>query len=172
MTGLNIYKDRVIEIACIITDGNLNVVAESPDLIIQTDKVLLDTMDEWCVQHHGASGLTQAAIESSISMAQAEEQILQFIMTHIPAKNVGVLAGNSIHMDKEFLRKDMPTILEYLHYRLVDVSTVKELLARWSPDILAQAPHKRGLHRALDDIRESIEELKFYQKYAFKLTEQ
>ncbi|KAJ3296929.1 Oligoribonuclease, mitochondrial [Rhizoclosmatium sp. JEL0117] len=168
MSGLDLKKDRILEIACIITDGDLNVVAESEDLIVRTDKALLDGMDEWCVQHHGQSGLTQSALTSPLSMQQVETQILDFIKLHIPQKNVGVLAGNSVHMDKEFLRKDMPSLLEHLHYRLVDVSTIKELMARWNPRVLAGAPKKKESHRALDDIRESIEELRYYRTAAFK----
>ncbi|KAI8608519.1 ribonuclease H-like domain-containing protein [Chytriomyces sp. MP71] len=169
MSGLNLQKDRILEIAVIVTDKDLNLVAESDDIIVQTDKALLDQMDEWCVKHHGESGLTQAAIDSKISMKEAEARILDFIKNHIPEERVGVLAGNSVHMDKEFLRKDMPSLLAHLHYRLVDVSTVKELMARWNPDLLAKAPAKKQTHRALDDIRESIEELKFYQTHAFVL---
>ncbi|KAJ3020759.1 UNVERIFIED_CONTAM: hypothetical protein HDU68_009985 [Siphonaria sp. JEL0065] len=168
MSGLDLTKDKILEIACIITDGDLNIIAESPDLIIRTEKSLLDSMDEWCVQHHGQSGLTQSAIDSKQSMQDVESQILTFIKKYIPEKNVGVLAGNSVHMDKEFLRKDMPTLLGHLHYRLVDVSTIKELMARWNPELLTKAPKKKGSHRALDDIKESVEELKYYRQTAFK----
>ncbi|KAJ3064632.1 hypothetical protein HDU98_011975 [Podochytrium sp. JEL0797] len=183
MSGLDLNKDKILEIACIITDGDLNVIAESPDLIIQTEKRLLDSMDEWCVQHHGES-----AIDSKLSMQEVESQILAFVQKYIPNKNVGVLAGNSVrwislvdqkeslltlehlkvHMDKEFLRKDMPNLLGHLHYRLVDVSTIKELMARWNPEVFANAPRKKGAHRALDDIKESIEELQYYRRTAFK----
>ncbi|KAI9342040.1 ribonuclease H-like domain-containing protein, partial [Obelidium mucronatum] len=138
MSGLDLRKDKILEIACIITDGDLNIIAESPDLIIRTDKGLLDSMDEWCVEHHGQQKQpnkkvrpTQAAIDSKLSMQDVESEILTFIKKHIPNRNVGVLAGNSVHMDKEFLRKDMPNLLAHLHYRLVDVSTIKELMARW-----------------------------------------
>ncbi|KAJ3407475.1 hypothetical protein CcCBS67573_g00585 [Chytriomyces confervae] len=168
MSGLDLSKDRILEIAVIITDGDLNFVAESEDIIIQTEKSLLDSMDDWCTKHHGESGLTQSALESQISMHQAEQQILSFIKRHIPNQRVGLLAGNSVHMDKEFLRKDMPALLNHLHYRLVDVSTVKELLARWNPELLDKAPRKKMTHRALDDIRESIEELRYYKSCAFK----
>ncbi|KAI8833120.1 ribonuclease H-like domain-containing protein [Chytriomyces cf. hyalinus JEL632] len=168
MSGLDLTKDRILEIAVIITDGDLNFIAESEDIIIQTEKSLLDGMDDWCTKHHGESGLTQSALESQISMQQAEHQILTFIKRHIPNQRVGLLAGNSVHMDKEFLRKDMPALLSHLHYRLVDVSTVKELLARWNPELLDKAPRKKMSHRALDDIRESIEELRYYKACAFK----
>ncbi|KAJ3103971.1 Oligoribonuclease, mitochondrial [Phlyctochytrium planicorne] len=167
MTGLNLGKDRIIEI----------------DLVIHQSDALLDGMDEWCTQHHGESGLTAAVKMSTISTADAEAEVLAYIKKHVPAARVGVLAGNSIHVDKvkevrawreltllqEFLRVEMPKLLEYLHYRLVDVSTLKELARRWSPEIASQAPKKKGSHRALDDIRESIEELKFYREKMMKI---
>lgn len=126
----------------------------------------MDGMDDWCTKHHRESGLTKRVLESSISMDQAESQILDFLKLHIPEPKVGVLAGNSVHVDRQFLCKDMPRIVNHLHYRIVDVSTVKELCRYWYPGL--KAFHKKGLHRAFDDIEESIEELKFYRKNVFK----
>ncbi|KAJ3307338.1 Oligoribonuclease, mitochondrial [Blyttiomyces sp. JEL0837] len=169
MTGLDLAKDHIMEIACIITDGDLNVVEEGPDLIIHLDKPELDSMNEWCIEHHGKSGLTASCLASTRTLQSVEQEVLAFIKKHIPKANVGVLAGNSVHMDKEFLRKEMPDLLGHLHYRLVDVSTVKELVRRWSPEAYANAPIKLGKHRALDDILESIKELQYYRKSVFKI---
>ncbi|KAG0172038.1 Oligoribonuclease, mitochondrial [Apophysomyces sp. BC1015] len=126
----------------------------------------MDSMNDWCKQHHGASGLTQAVLDSHVTMTDAQDQVLEFIQRHIPS-GVAPLAGNSVHADKRFLEKEMPRIVDYLHYRIVDVSTVKELAKRWYPDVAAGVVKKNG-HRALDDIKESIEELRYYQRHLFK----
>ncbi|KAJ3414368.1 hypothetical protein HDV05_006642 [Chytridiales sp. JEL 0842] len=168
MTGLDLSTDHIIEIACIITDGSLNTIATGPDLIIHQPKQVMDAMSEWCVTHHGSSGLTASVLASKLSVQEAEKQVLEFIKQHIPEKGVGVLAGNSVHMDKEFIRKEMPALLDWLHYRLVDVSTVKELARRWDKNVFTGAPKKGMSHRALDDIKESIEELRYYRRTFFK----
>ncbi|KAF7700929.1 small fragment nuclease [Silurus meridionalis] len=167
MTGLNIEKDEIIEMACIITDSDLNIIAEGPNLIINQPDELLDSMSDWCKEHHGQSGLTQAVRDSKISLQQAEYEFLSFIRQHTPPGQCP-LAGNSVHADKKFLDKFMPQFMRHLHYRIIDVSTVKELCRRWFPDDSKRAPQKKAQHRALDDIQESIKELKYYRANIFK----
>ena len=125
----------------------------------------MKSMDQWCTEHHGASGLTDAVAKSKITTLDAEKQVLAFIQQHVPAGQ-GILAGNSIHVDRQFIQQDMPRLAEYLHYRLVDVSTIKELAKRWYPSIIP--PAKKTSHRAMEDILESIQELKFYRQHLFK----
>ena len=167
MTGLDCDKDAIIEIACIITDGDLNIVATSPDLVINQSKDVMDNMAEWCTEHHGKSGLTEQVLQSKISLQDAEDIIYNFVCQYT-AKGVCPLAGNSIHVDKQFLEKQMPSVIRHLHYRIIDVSTIKELCRRWYPLEYSKCPRKKMLHRALDDINESIDELKFYRRTIFK----
>lgn len=167
MTGLDINKDEIIEMACLITDSDLHILAEGPNLIIKQPDELLDTMSNWCKEHHGKSGLTQAVRDSKISLAQAEYEFLSFVRKHTPP-GFCPLAGNSVHVDKQFLNKYMPQFMRHLHYRIIDVSTVKELCRRWHPVEYECAPKKASSHRALDDIRESIKELQFYRQNIFK----
>jgi len=169
MTGLNLQKDKIMEIAVVVTEGaSLQEVCRSESLIIRTEKSELDQMDEWCTQHHAQSGLTQACLASQISMEAAESTVLELLEKHTP-KGKCPLAGNSVGQDRKFLEKCMPRLTNHLHYRIVDVSTIKELCSRWNPDLRARAPKKTCTHRALDDILESIEELKFYKENFFKL---
>ncbi|CEL92250.1 unnamed protein product [Vitrella brassicaformis CCMP3155] len=168
MTGLDTAKDMIIEAAVVVTDGQLERVIEGPDLVIYAPDSLLDSMDEWCTKHHGESGLTDKVRRSTMSLSDAEEQILAFIRQHAQEREAP-LAGNSVHVDRRFLVKDMPKLERYLHYRIVDVSTVKELCRRWYPALTP--PLKKGRHRALEDIRESIEELKFYRSNVFREVE-
>ncbi|XP_030648853.1 small fragment nuclease [Chanos chanos] len=167
MTGLDIEKDQIIEMACIITDSDLNILAEGPNLIINQSDELLDSMSEWCKEHHGKSGLTQAVRDSKITLQQAEYEFLSFIRQHTPPGHCP-LAGNSVHADKKFLDKYMPQFMRHLHYRIIDVSTIKELCRRWFPEEYKLAPQKKASHRALDDIQESIKELQFYRANVFK----
>ena len=167
MSGLNIDKEHILEMACLITDKDLNIVAEGPELIIHQSDVVLDGMDDWCKKNHGESGLVDAVKSSNISIEQAEQQMLEFVQANVP-KGLCPLAGNSIHVDRIFLNKYMKNFLGHLHYRIIDVSTIKELSKRWYPDEDAQKPVKKFAHRALDDIKESIEELKYYREYLFK----
>ena len=167
MTGLDPATERIIEIATILTDGQLNEIAVGPDLVIHQDDAVLAAMDDWNTKHHGASGLTQRVRESTISDDDADAQTVAFIQAHVPAKERPVLAGNSIHQDRRFIRRYMPLLEKRLHYRMVDVSTIKELARRWFPQAIAKQPQKRDTHRALDDIRESIEELRFYRGQVF-----
>ncbi|XP_054873427.1 small fragment nuclease [Amphiprion ocellaris] len=167
MTGLDIEKDHIIEMACIITDSDLNILAEGPNLIINQPDELLEGMSEWCKEHHGKSGLTQAVRDSKITLEQAEYEFLSFIRQHTPPGQCP-LAGNSVHADKRFLDKYMPQFMYHLHYRIIDVSTIKELSRRWFPEEFKMVPHKKATHRALDDIQESIIELQYYRANIFK----
>ncbi|XP_044078398.1 small fragment nuclease isoform X2 [Siniperca chuatsi] len=168
MTGLDIEKDQIIEMACIITDSDLNILAEGPNLIINQPEKLLEGMSEWCKEHHGKSGLTQAVRDSKITLEQAEYEFLSFVRQHTPPGQCP-LAGNSVHADKRFLDKYMPQFMYHLHYRIIDVSTIKEL-CRWFPEEYKMVPHKKATHRALDDIRESIKELQYYRANVFKVS--
>lgn len=168
MTGLDPARDRIVEIAVIITDGALERWEEGPDLVVATPDAALDAMDEVVVQMHRASGLTDAIRSATMTVAQAEAQVLQFVTTHVPAARTAPLAGNSVHADRAFLQRYMPALEAYVHYRNVDVSTVKELARRWYPEIVETAPKKAGGHRALADIRESIEEMRFWRSAIFK----
>jgi len=167
MTGLNVTVDHLIEIAVLITDKDLNLLATGPNLVIHQSKEVMDGMNEWCVNQHGASGLTQRVLDSKISVKDAEKQVLDFVQAWTPAGKC-VLAGNSVGEDKKFIEKHMPEFYRHLHYRIIDVSTIKELAKRWKPDLHASAPSKKGSHLAMDDILESVEELKHYQKAMFK----
>ncbi len=164
MTGLNPQKDRIIEIATLVTDNNLNLLQKGPVLVIQTPLSLLNSMDEWCTQHHGQSGLTKKALESTITMKEAASQTLDFLKQWVKPEQAP-LCGNSIHQDRRFLEVYMPKINSYLHYRNIDVSTLKELAKRWRPDLAPML--KKGAHTALEDILESIEELKHYRQHLF-----
>ncbi|XP_057677616.1 small fragment nuclease isoform X1 [Corythoichthys intestinalis] len=169
MTGLDIENDKIIEMACIITDSNLNILAEGPNLIINQPDELLESMSEWCKEHHGKSGLTQAVRQSNVTLEQAENEFLSFVVQHTPPGQCP-LAGNSVHADKRFLDKYMPKFMNHLHYRIIDVSTIKEICRRWFPVEYEMVPHKKAMHRALEDIRESINELKYYRASIFKAT--
>ncbi|XP_068456759.1 small fragment nuclease [Clinocottus analis] len=171
MTGLDIEKDHIIEMACIITDADLNILAEGPNLIINQPNELLEGMSEWCKEHHGKSGLTQAVQDSKITLEQAEYEFLSFVRQHTPPGQCP-LAGNSVHADKRFLDKYMPQFMYHLHYRIVDVSTIKELCRRWFPEEYKMVPNKKAAHRALDDIQESIKELQYYRASVFKASEE
>jgi oligoribonuclease len=167
MTGLDPAKERIIEIATIITDGQLAEIAIGPSMVVHQGDDVLAAMDDWNKKHHGGSGLVQRVKDSTISDADAEAQTLAFINAHCGAKERPVLAGNSIHQDRRFIRRYMPALDARLHYRMVDVSTVKELARRWYPQVAARQPSKNETHRALDDIRESIEELRYYRNNVF-----
>ncbi len=164
MSGLDPDHCAILEIATIITDAELGIIAEGPDLVIHQSDAVLDAMDEWCTQHHGDSGLTAAVKASTVSLVDAEAQTLAFIDQHCGPRQAP-LCGNTIWQDRRFLLRHMPTLEAHLHYRLVDVSTIKELARRWYPKL--EAPKKSESHRALDDIRESIAELRFYRERLF-----
>jgi oligoribonuclease len=167
MTGLDPERERIIEVAMILTNGQLTEIATGPDLVIHQPEEVLAAMDDWNKSHHGASGLIDRVRTSTIDDATAQDQLVAFINAHVPAKERPVLAGNSIHQDRRFVRRYMPQLDKRLHYRMVDVSTIKELARRWFPAITAKQPAKKETHRALDDIRESIDELRFYKQHVF-----
>lgn len=168
MTGLDVQKDKILEVSCLITDKDLNIVAESPTLVINQPEELLSSMNEWCVKHHGESGLTEAVRNSTISTEKAENLLLEFLKTYIPEKSCP-LAGNSIYMDRMFLNTYMPKLNDYMHYRIIDVSSIKELCRRWNPSVFSKQPKKQLAHRSLDDIKDTIEELRFYKQNLFKI---
>ncbi|RLB52527.1 MAG: oligoribonuclease [Deltaproteobacteria bacterium] len=167
MTGLDADKERIIEIAVLVTEGDLTLVAEGPDLVIHQSDELLGAMDEWNTTHHGDSGLTDKVKASELDDEAAETLIIDFLRKHCVAKRA-VLAGNSIHQDRRFIRKYMPRLDAFLHYRQVDVSSVKELGRRWYPKAMAKSPRKNESHRAMDDIRESLAELAYYRAAIFR----
>ena len=176
MTGLDVDKCRLLEIAVIVTDPSLETVIPGPDLVIHQPCEILDSMNEWCKGQFGwrspsdfdQDKLAAACLKSQVSEADAETQILAFLSEHV-APGKGVLAGNTVHMDKRFLDKYTPRFSQFLHYRIVDVSTVKELCRRWNPEIYTNAPYKKASHRALEDIQDSINELAHYKKTFFQL---
>lgn len=161
MTGLDCFNDSIIEIATIVTDANLNTIAEGPVLAIHQSDQVLAGMDEWNTSHHGASGLLDRVRSSRVSAQDAQSQTLAFLKQHVAAGK-SPMCGNSICQDRRFLAREMPELEAYFHYRNLDVSTLKELARRWRPDILAGL-NKQAAHLALDDIRESIEELRHYR---------
>jgi oligoribonuclease len=167
MTGLDPEKERIIEVAVLITNGQIEIRAEGPNLAIHQPEGVLAAMDDWNKRHHGESGLLDRVRASAESESSAEEKILAFVAAHC-GERMAPLAGNSIHQDRRFIQRYMPRLDAYLHYRNVDVSTVKELVRRWYPTVFEGAPKKQGVHRALDDIRESITELQYYRQHAFR----
>ncbi len=167
MTGLSPERDRIIEIATIVTDTQLEVLAEGPVLAIHQPDAVLDGMDEWNTRQHGASGLTQRVRESDIDEAQAEARTIEFLSQWVEA-GASPMCGNSICQDRRFLAIHMPKLEAFFHYRNLDVSTLKELARRWSPAVAAGVK-KGSSHRALDDIRDSIEELRHYRDHFLKL---
>jgi len=168
MTGLDIGRHVIVEVATLITDDDLEIVAEGPDLVVSATAEALDSMDEFVRTMHTKSGLLTDIASSSTSLQQAGDATLAFIRAHVPKARTVPLAGNSIGTDRRFLAAQLPEIEEYLHYRSVDVSTVKELARRWYPQVMKGAPTKAGGHRAMDDIRESIAELAYYRSHIFK----
>lgn len=165
MSGLDPESHQILEIAVIITDGGLAELAEGPDLVLHQPDEVLAAMDEWCTRQHGASGLTAAVRASTVSLADAEAQVLALLRERCPAGR-SPLCGNSIGHDRRFLIRYMPAVAAHLSYRNVDVSSIKELAKRWYPQLTP--PPKRETHRALDDIRESIAELRFYREHIFR----
>jgi len=167
MTGLVPETDVIIEIATLVTDSELNILAEGPTMAVHQSDAILGGMDEWNTKQHGKSGLTQRVKDSSINTAEAEQATIAFLEKWVP-KNKSPICGNSICQDRRFLARHMPKLEAYFHYRNLDVSTIKELTRRWAPDVM-KGFQKDSKHLALDDIRDSIEELKFYRKNVFKI---
>jgi oligoribonuclease len=167
MTGLDPDKDRIIEVAIVVTDSQLNTLAEAPVAVVHQPDAVLDAMDDWNKGTHARSGLIDKVKASSLSEAAAEEQLLAFLPQHVPAKT-SPMCGNSICQDRRFLARYMPRLEAYFHYRNLDVSTLKELARRWKPEI-TKGLVKQGKHEALADIYESIEELKYYRENFLKV---
>ncbi|KAH8247440.1 hypothetical protein KR038_004154 [Drosophila bunnanda] len=166
MTGLDIERDKILEVSCIITDQELNIKSEGPCFAINHPQEVYDSMNEWCIKHHNESGLVSRCKSSSVKPNQADNLILSYLKANIPQRACP-LAGNSVYMDRLFIKRFMPMVDEYLHYRIVDVSTIKELARRWQPEVVRNAPKKIFSHRSLDDIYESISELKYYKQTMF-----
>lgn len=166
MTGLRPETDRILEMAAIITDSELNIIAESPVFILHQSQTCLDAMDDWNQKHHGNSGLITRVQASVLNEKMAEKQMLDFIQCHVPESRQSPLCGNSIYQDRRFLYQYMPALEAHFHYRNIDVSTIKELARRWNPGVY-ESFKKASTHRALDDIRESIGELRHYRAAFF-----
>lgn len=166
MTGLDTDNDRILEIATIVTDAQLNILAEGPNLVIFQPDELLNNMDNWNTRQHYGSGLVERVRASGISEQEAEAQTIEFLMYHVPPGK-SPMCGNSICQDRRFLYRSMPKLEQYFHYRNLDVSSVKELALRWAPDILTGLK-KESRHRALEDIHDSIAELRYYREKFFK----
>jgi oligoribonuclease len=167
MTGLDLASDRLIEIAALVTDADLNVLGEGIDVVIHTDDEALDNMVEVVARMHKGSGLINEVRASTIDLAAAEELVMDYIRNHVKNAKTAPLAGNSIATDRGFIARDMPALDDYLHYRMIDVSSIKELCRRWFPRIYYGQPEKGLAHRALADIQESIKELRYYRRTAF-----
>jgi oligoribonuclease len=170
MTGLDPEVDRVLEIAVVVTDSELNILDESLDMVIHQPSAVLNSMNSWCKKQHGKSGLTKKCLESKISLSEAKREVLKMVRKYCE-KKTGLLCGNSIHADRKFLKKYFPRVDSYLNYRMIDVTSVKELAKRWyAKEAKVFLSHKEEdvSHRALDDIKYSINELKFYRETIFK----
>ena len=167
MTGLDTFNDQIIEIATVITDKHLNILAEGPMIAIHQPDAVLDAMDEWNKSTHARSGLIERVKASALSDAEAEAQLVDFLMQHVPP-NVSPMCGNSVHQDRRFLARYMPRLEGFFLYRNLDVSTLKELARRWKPEVLAGF-NKEGRHEALADIYDSIAELKHYREHFLKV---
>ena len=167
MTGLDLRSDALIEIAALVTDADLVPFGEGVDVVIHASDDALTNMPEVVRDMHERSGLTEEVRRSPVTLAEAEQLVLAYVREHVPLPRKAPLAGNTVYVDRGFINRDMPTLDEHLHYRLVDVSSIKELVRRWFPRVYFNSPAKHGGHRALADIRESIEELKFYRQAIF-----
>ena len=167
MTGLEPQQDQIIEIATVVTDKHLNILAQGPVLAIHQPDEILDAMDDWNTSHHGDSGLTERVRQSQVSMGDAERETIDFLQKHVPVGK-SPMCGNSICQDRRFMARLMPELEAFYHYRNLDVSTLKELASRWKPEI-TKGFVKKGAHLALDDIIDSIEELKYYREHFIQL---
>ncbi|MEH3154259.1 MAG: oligoribonuclease [Gordonia paraffinivorans] len=167
MTGLRLDSDKLIEIAALVTDSDLTILGEGVDVVIHADDADLDAMPDVVKKMHSHSGLTTEVRQSTVTLAEAEKMVLDYIREHVTSSGSAPLAGNSIATDRGFIARDMPTLDAYLHYRMIDVSSIKELSRRWYPKIYFGQPEKGLAHRALADIRESIRELRYYRETVF-----
>lgn len=166
MTGLSLENDALIEVAALVTDAELNILGDGVDVVIKPSAQAVDQMNDFVRNMHTESGLINE-LDAGLSMKDAQKQVLDYIKSYVPEAGKAQLAGNSIGTDKTFLVRDMPELIDYLHYRVIDVSTIKELSRRWFPKALWNAPAKTGNHRALGDIRDSIDELRYYRETVF-----
>jgi oligoribonuclease len=166
MTGLSLTEDALVEVAALVTDYDLNILGDGIDLIIKPPAVALDQMNEFVTKMHTDSGLL-TELDNGLTLREAEEQVLAYVRRFAPEAGKAALAGNSVGTDRAFLARDMPELEQWLHYRIVDVSSIKELTRRWYPRAYFAAPSKAGNHRALADILESIDELRYYRKAVF-----
>lgn len=167
MTGLDQHKDALIEVAVLITDSQLQILDEGIQVVIKPDEAALNQMDDFVRNMHVESGLLEQ-LPDGLSMSEASELVMEYVTSRVPEPRTGLLAGNSVGNDKIFLARDMPELINHLHYRIVDVSTVKELARRWYPNEYARKPEKTGNHRALGDIQDSISELAYYKSTIFR----
>ena len=174
MTGLDIDNDVLLSIACFVTDYDLNLLDEQGfEVVIHRDQEVMDRMDEWCTKTHKASGLTADVLASTVTPDQAAEKLLQYVKEHVPQSGRALLAGNTVHQDRAFLRRPpFSEMVEYLHHRILDVSSIKEAARRWAPkELVKKTPRKKGQHKARQDILESIDEAKYYRDVFFKKAE-
>jgi oligoribonuclease len=167
MTGLDLARDALIEVAVVVTDAELSLLDDGLDIVIHVADDVLDTMIPFVRDMHASSGLTEAVRAATVTLGEAEKRVLDYVRSHVPEVNAAPLCGNSIATDRAFLARDMPTLDAHLHYRMVDVSSIKELAKRWYPRVYQSQPAKGLAHRALADIRESIQELDFYRRTLF-----
>jgi oligoribonuclease len=167
MTGLDLRRDALIEIAAVVTDAELNALDSGVDVIIKVADDVLDTMIPLVREMHAKSGLTEAVRASTVSLGEAETVVLDYVRSHVPEANVAPLCGNSIATDRGFIARDMPSLDEHLHYRMIDVSSIKELAKRWYPRVYQSQPEKGLAHRALTDVLESVQELRYYRQTLF-----
>ncbi|MBQ1027962.1 oligoribonuclease [Micromonospora sp. C95] len=167
MTGLDLGGDKLIEVAALVTDPDLNVLGDGIDVVIHADDAALDAMPEIVRTMHGKSGLTDEVRRSTVTLAEAEERVLDYVTRHVKDPRTAPLCGNSIATDRGFIARDMPRLDAHLHYRMIDVSSIKELCRRWYPRVYFGQPQKGLAHRALADIRESIRELEYYRRTIF-----
>ena len=174
MTGLDVDNDSIMSLCCLITDAELNLLDDKGfDATIHHDKEVLDEMDDWCIRTHGCSGLTAACIASTTTAEEAATGLLEYICHYVPTQHRGLLAGNSVHADKAFLRKPpFNKVINHLTYRILDVTSIKEAAMRWAPGRLKGLPEKMMLHQAREDILESIEEARFYRDEFFQKEEE
>ncbi|GAA0379460.1 MULTISPECIES: oligoribonuclease [Micromonospora] len=167
MTGLDLGSDKLIEVAALVTDPDLNVLGDGVDVVIHADDAALDAMPEIVRTMHGKSGLTEEVRRSTVTLAEAEDMVLDYVSRHVKDPRTAPLCGNSIATDRGFIARDMPRLDAHLHYRMIDVSSIKELCRRWYPRVYFGQPQKGLAHRALADIRESIRELEYYRRTIF-----
>ncbi|KAL6261198.1 probable oligoribonuclease [Pogonomyrmex barbatus] len=166
MTGLDVEKCHILEVACFITDEQLELASDYLNIVVHQPDEILENMSDWCKLYHKKNGLIHDCQQSKVTLEEAQEKTLSFLKNHVP-KGTCPLAGNSIYMDRIFLKKYMPLVDDYLHYKIIDISTIKNLAMRWQPSISKTAPKKLRYHRASYDIKESLYELRYYRKHLF-----